>query len=227
MFERFANSVRGVRVSEDRFSFADLTDRGRRVLALAEEEAGQLNHNFIGTEHILLGLIREGEGVAAKALESLGISLDAVRAEVEETIGPAGSASTGARPFTPRARKVLELSRREARQLGHKHIGTEHMLLGLVREGEGVGVQVLLSLGGDLSRVRQRVIQILSGYQPAADGGPLANQSLADSPRQASGRPALRRLSGQLGGIARLPDRGRPRPPRRALENGPGRQRRR
>ena len=181
MFERFANSVRGVRVSEDRFSFADLTDRGRRVLALAEEEAGQLNHNFIGTEHILLGLIREGEGVAAKALESLGISLDAVRAEVEETIGPAGSASTGARPFTPRARKVLELSRREARQLGHKHIGTEHMLLGLVREGEGVGVQVLLSLGGDLSRVRQRVIQILSGYQPAADGGPLANQSLADS----------------------------------------------
>ena len=139
MFERFANSVRRVRLSEDRFSFADLTDRGRRVLALAQEEAEQLNHNFIGTEHILLGLIHEGEGVAAKALQSLGISLDAVRAEVEETIGPAGSATTGERPFTPRARKVLELSRREALQFGHKYIGTEHVLLGLVREGRASG----------------------------------------------------------------------------------------
>jgi ATP-dependent Clp protease ATP-binding subunit ClpC len=135
------------------------------VLVLAQEEARLLNHNFIGTEHILLGLIHEGEGVAAKALESLGISLEAVREKVEETIGPAGTSTTGSPPFTPRAKKVLELSLREALQLGHNYIGTEHMLLGLVREGEGVAAQVLVSLGADLSRVRQQVIQLLSGYQ--------------------------------------------------------------
>jgi ATP-dependent Clp protease ATP-binding subunit ClpC len=145
--------------------FERFTDRARRVLVLAQEEARLLNHNFIGTEHILLGLIHEGEGVAAKALESLGISLEAVREKVEETIGPAGSSTTGSPPFTPRAKKVLELSLREALQLGHNYIGTEHMLLGLVREGEGVAVQVLVSLGADLSRVRQQVIQLLSGYQ--------------------------------------------------------------
>jgi len=127
--------------------FERFTDRARRVLVLAQEEARLLNHNFIGTEHILLGLIHEGEGVAAKALESLGISLEAVREKVEETIGPAGSSTTGSPPFTPRAKKVLELSLREALQLGHNYIGTEHMLLGLVREGEGVAVQVLVSLG--------------------------------------------------------------------------------
>jgi ATP-dependent Clp protease ATP-binding subunit ClpC len=145
--------------------FERFTDRARRVLVLAQEEARLLNHNFIGTEHILLGLIHEGEGVAAKALESLGISLEAVREKVEETIGPAGTATTGSPPFTPRAKKVLELSLREALQLGHNYIGTEHMLLGLVREGEGVAAQVLVSLGADLSRVRQQVIQLLSGYQ--------------------------------------------------------------
>ena len=134
--------------------FERFTDRARRVLVLAQEEARLLNHNFIGTEHILLGLIHEGEGVAAKALESLGISLEAVREKVEETIGPAGSSTTGSPPFTPRAKKVLELSLREALQLGHNYIGTEHMLLRLVREGEGVAVQVLVSLGADLSRVR-------------------------------------------------------------------------
>ena len=127
--------------------FERFTDRARRVLVLAQEEARLLNHNFIGTEHILLGLIHEGEGVAAKALESLGISLEAVREKVEETIGPAGSSTTGSPPFTPRAKKVLELSLREALQLGHNYIGTEHMLLGLVREGEGVAAQVLVSLG--------------------------------------------------------------------------------
>ncbi len=144
--------------------FERFTDRARRVLVLAQEEARLLNHNFIGTEHILLGLIHEGEGVAAKALESLGISLEAVREKVEETIGPTGSGTMGSPPFTPRAKKVLELSLREALQLGHNYIGTEHMLLGLVREGEGVAAQVLVSLGADLARVRQQVIQLLSGY---------------------------------------------------------------
>ncbi|HEV8115471.1 MAG TPA: Clp protease N-terminal domain-containing protein, partial [Acidimicrobiales bacterium] len=150
--------------------FERFTDRARRVLVLAQEEARLLNHNFIGTEHILLGLIHEGEGVAAKALESLGISLEAVREKVEETIGSSGSSTTGSPPFTPRAKKVLELSLREALQLGHNYIGTEHMLLGLVREGEGVAATVLQSLGADLSRVRQQVIQLLSGYGPQEAG---------------------------------------------------------
>ena len=123
-----------------------------------------LNHNYIGTEHILLGLIHEGEGVAAKALESLNISLEAVRQQVEEIIGQGQAAPTGHIPFTPRAKKVLELSLREALQLGHNYIGTEHILLGLIREGEGVAAQVLQKLGADLNRVRQTVIQLLSGY---------------------------------------------------------------
>src|SRR5918994_1612128 len=142
--------------------FERFTDRARRVVVLAQEEARMLNHNYIGTEHILLGLIHEGEGVAAKALESLGISLEAVRAQVEEIIGQGQSAPTGHIPFTPRAKKVLELSLREALQLGHNYIGTEHILLGLIREGEGVAAQVLVKLGADLSRVRQQVIQLLS-----------------------------------------------------------------
>ncbi|HVC25739.1 MAG TPA: ATP-dependent Clp protease ATP-binding subunit, partial [Acidimicrobiales bacterium] len=167
--------------------FERFTDRARRVLVLAQEEARLLNHSFIGTEHILLGLIHEGEGLAAKALESLGISLEAVREKVEETIGPAGSAPTGSPPFTPRAKKVLELSLREALQLGHNYIGTEHMLLGLVREGEGVAAQVLQSLGADLPRVRQQVIQLLSGYQgretaSAGTGGSSGQEAPAGSP---------------------------------------------
>ena len=137
---------------------------------LAQEEARLLNHNYIGTEHILLGLIHEGEGVAAKALESLGISLEAVRSQVEEIIGQGGQSPSGHIPFTPRAKKVLELSLREALQLGHNYIGTEHILLGLIREGEGVAAQVLVKLGADLSRVRQQVIQLLSGYQGPAGG---------------------------------------------------------
>ena len=144
--------------------FERFTDRARRVVVLAQEEARLLNHNYIGTEHILLGLIHEGEGVAAKALESLGISLEAVRQQVEEIIGQGGSSPSGHIPFTPRAKKVLELSLREALQLGHNYIGTEHILLGLIREGEGVAAQVLVKLGADLSRVRQQVIQLLSGY---------------------------------------------------------------
>ncbi|GAA2522004.1 ATP-dependent Clp protease ATP-binding subunit [Rarobacter incanus] len=155
--------------------FERFTDRARRVVVLAQEEARMLNHNYIGTEHILLGLIHEGEGVAAKALESLGISLDAVRSQVTEIIGEGQQAPSGHIPFTPRAKKVLELSLREALQLGHNYIGTEHILLGLIREGEGVAAQVLTKLGADLSTVRQQVIQLLSGYQgkePANAGGP-------------------------------------------------------
>ena len=146
--------------------FERFTDRARRVVVLAQEEARMLNHNYIGTEHILLGLIHEGEGVAAKALESLGISLDAVRQQVEEIIGQGEPPPMeGHIPFTPRAKKVLELSLREALQLGHNYIGTEHILLGLIREGDGVGAQVLVKLGADLNRVRQQVIQLLHGYQ--------------------------------------------------------------
>ena len=124
--------------------FERFTDRARRVVVLAQEEARMLSHNYIGTEHILLGLIHEGEGVAAKALESLDISLEAVRAQVEEIIGQGQQAPSGHIPFTPRAKKVLELSLREALQLGHNYIGTEHILLGLIREGEGVAAQVLV-----------------------------------------------------------------------------------
>ena len=158
--------------------FERFTDRARRVVVLAQEEARMLNHNYIGTEHILLGLIHEGEGVAAKALESLGISLDAVRNQVEEIIGQGQQAPSGHIPFTPRAKKVLELSLREALQLGHNYIGTEHILLGLIREGEGVAAQVLVKLGADLNKVRQQVIQLLSGYQGGKEtvsaGGPQA-----------------------------------------------------
>ncbi len=171
--------------------FERFTDRARRVLVLAQEEARLLNHNFLGTEHILLGLIHEGEGVAAKALESLGISLEAVREKVEETIGPAGTQASGAPPFTPRAKKVLELSLREALQLGHNYIGTEHLLLGLIREGEGVAAQVLVSLGADLSRVRQQVIQLLSGYGGAGKEGAAATQGPGSQQEAPSGSLVL------------------------------------
>ena len=151
--------------------FERFTDRARRVVVLAQEEARMLNHNYIGTEHILLGLVRERDGVAAKALDSLNIRLDAVRREVEEIIGQGQAAPTGHIPFTPRAKKVLELSLREALQLGHNYIGTEHILLGLIREGEGVAAQVLQKLGADLNRVRQTVIQLLAGYTAGAEVG--------------------------------------------------------
>src|SRR6478752_6980006 len=155
--------------------FERFTDRARRVVVLAQEEARVLSHNYIGTEHILLGLIHEGEGVAAKALESLDISLEAVRAQVEEIIGQGQQAPSGHIPFTPRAKKVLELSLREALQLGHSYIGTEHILLGLIREGEGVAAQVLQKLGADLNRVRQQVIQLLSGFQGKEQAGTQAD----------------------------------------------------
>jgi hypothetical protein len=145
--------------------FERFTDRARLVVVLAQQEARRLDHGYIGTEHILLGLIHEGDGVAARALDSLGISLDAVRQQVEEIIGRGQQAPSGHIPFTPRAKKVLELSLREALQLGHDDIGTEHILLGLVREGGGVAAQILVKLGADLNRVRQQVIQLLHGHQ--------------------------------------------------------------
>jgi ATP-dependent Clp protease ATP-binding subunit ClpC len=141
--------------------FERFTDRARRVVVLAQEEARLLNHNYIGTEHILLGLVREGEGVAAQALESLHVSLAVVRRQVEEVIGRGQPAPEGHIPFTPRAKKVLELSLREALQLGHDYIGTEHILLGLIREGEGVAAQVLQKLGATLERVREEVMRLL------------------------------------------------------------------
>jgi ATP-dependent Clp protease ATP-binding subunit ClpC len=144
--------------------FERFDQRARRVVVRAKEEARMLNHNDIGTEHILLGLIDVGEGVAAKALESLGISLDAVRQQVEEIIGQGQQAPAGHIPFTPRAKKVLELSLREALQLGHNYIGTEHILLGLIREGDGVAAQVLAKLGADLNKMRQQVLQLLQPY---------------------------------------------------------------
>jgi ATP-dependent Clp protease ATP-binding subunit ClpA len=145
--------------------FERFTDRARRVMVLAQEEARLLDHNYIGTEHLLLGLIHEGEGVAAQALESLGVSLPAVRQQVEQIIGRGQQPPSGRIPFTPRAKKVLELSRREALAMGHNYVGTEHILLGLIREGDGVAAQVLVRMGADLNRVRQQVIRILSGHQ--------------------------------------------------------------
>src|SRR5256886_108520 len=181
--------------------FERFTDRARRVVVLAQEEARMLNHNYIGTEHILLGLIHEGEGVAAKALESLGISLEAVRQQVEEIIGQGQQAPSGHIPFTPRAKKVLELSLREALQLGHNYIGTEHILLGLIREGEGVAAQVLVKLGADLSRVRQQVIQLLSGYAGSKESGAPTGGGSTESPPP--GAPRLDQLGRNLTQLAR------------------------
>jgi prophage maintenance system killer protein len=185
--------------------FERFTDRARRVVVLAQEEARLLSHNYIGTEHILLGLIHEGEGVAAKALESLGVSLEAVRVKVEEIIGEGQQAPSGHIPFTPRANKVLELSKREALQLGHNYIGTEHILLGLIREGEGVAAQVLVQLGADLGRVRQQVIQLLSGYQgkeTAKADAPA--EAAAARPRSARATLILQELNAELDESARL-----------------------
>ena len=170
--------------------FERFTDRARRVLVLAQEEARDLNHAFIGTEHILLGLIREGEGVAAKALDALGVTFDVVREKVEEAIGANTNPSPGSPPFTPRAKKVLELSLREALQLGHSYIGTEHMLLGLVREGEGVAAQVLNDLGADMARVRTQVIQMMSG-QAGKEAGVASSAGAAKGDAESAGGSAV------------------------------------
>ena len=173
--------------------FERFTDRARRVVVLAQEEARVLDHNYIGTEHILLGLIHEGEGVAARALESLGISLEAVRTQVQEMIGPGDEAPTGHIPFTPRAKKVLELSLREALGLGHNYIGTEHILLGLIREGQGVAAQVLVKLGASFERVRQQVIQIL------ADASQLQAEQVGGMQSQISQQQAMAMVAGGPG----------------------------
>ncbi len=164
--------------------FERFTDRARRVLTFAQEEARLLNHPFIGTEHILLGLIHEGEGVGAQALASLGISGETVREKVEEAVGMAGTSPTGSPAFTPRAKKVLELALREALQLNHSYIGTEHILLGIVREGEGLASVVLVSLGADPARVRQEVMKLASGGQESPSGGRV------DDPHDTRARPS-------------------------------------
>jgi hypothetical protein len=173
--------------------FERFTDRARRVVVLAQEEARHLDHNYIGTEHILLGLIHEGEGVAARALTALGISLEAVRSEVVEIVGHGDEAPTGHIPFTPRAKKVLELSLREALALCHNYIGTEHILLGLIREGEGVAAQVLVKEGGSLDRVRQQVIQIL------ADASQLQAEQVGGTQSRISQQQAMAMVAGGPG----------------------------
>ena len=169
--------------------FERFTDRARRVVVLAQEEARLLKHHYIGTEHILLGLIHEGDGVAAKALESLGISLEAVRSQVEKIIGKGKSEPGSHIPFTPRAKKVLEFSLREALQLGHNYIGTEHILMGLIREGEGVAAQVLTKLGANLSRVRKEVINLLSDY-PGPRGNRPSSRTRRGKGEAAGGKPS-------------------------------------
>ena len=161
--------------------FERFTDRARRVVVLAQQEARNLDHNYIGTEHLLLGLVSEGEGIAALALGQLGISLERIRSDVEAIVGRGTKPQAGHIPFTPRAKKVLELSLREALQLGHSYIGTEHILLGLVREGEGVAAQVLVRLGADLDRVRETVTELLPG----------SSESAGRSPRRRRGRRIL------------------------------------
>lgn len=186
--------------------FERFTDRARRVVVLAQDEARNLEHNYIGTEHILLGLIREGEGVAAKALEMANISLEGVRDQVIEIIGKGENDSKDHIPFTPRAKKVLELSMREALQLGHNYIGTEHILLGLIREGEGVANQVLTNLGADLGSIRQNVIHLLSGYPGAGQneaGGETVGVGTGTQKPQKSGSAILDQFGRNLSEAAR------------------------
>jgi ATP-dependent Clp protease ATP-binding subunit ClpA len=180
--------------------FERFTDEARRVVVLAQEEARLLDHNYIGTEHILLGLVHEGDGVAAKALTSLRIDLATVRRQVEDIIGQGGSSPSGHIPFTPRAKKVLELALREAIQFGHNYIGTEHILLGLIREGEGVASQVLTRLGADADRVRQKVVQLLSGAQPVSEGSLAATPTgeLAESATSLTSRLGRELIDGLL-----------------------------
>jgi ATP-dependent Clp protease ATP-binding subunit ClpA len=198
--------------------FERFTDRARRVVVLAQEEARELNHNWIGTEHLLLGLIREGEGVAARALESLGVSLADVRREIVEIIDVGENpVATGHVPFTPRSKKILELSLLEARQLGHDYIGTEHILLGIVREGDGVAAQVLQKKGLTLPVVRQEVLQILVGYT-GMEVGETGEEHVIEAPR-AVGWTGYR----PRGGPRWLPRRGRASGPRFAACSACGR----
>ena len=176
--------------------FERFTDRARRVVVLAQEEARMLNHNYIGTEHLLLGLVHEGEGIAARALESLGITLNSVREQVQDIIGPGANAPSGHIPFTPRAKKVLELSMREAIQLNHGYIGTEHILLGMVRANEGVANQVLAKLGVEPAAVRQAVMDLISGYPGNGDSKETAGVGAGNS---REGTPAGSTILDQFG----------------------------
>ncbi len=151
----------------DRDRFDKFTERARKVLALSQEEAQRLQHNYIGTEHLLLGLVREGEGVAAKVLLNLGVQLDAIRQSVEFTIGRGDQSVPGSIGLTPRAKKVIELAVYEARNMNHHYIGTEHILLGLVREGEGIAAMALESMGVQLKRVREETLRVLKQANPA------------------------------------------------------------
>ncbi|MDO8525979.1 MAG: Clp protease N-terminal domain-containing protein, partial [Candidatus Omnitrophota bacterium] len=152
--------------------FNRFTERARKVILLAKEEAKRFNHDYIGTEHILLGLVREGEGVAAAVLASFGLSPDKIRLEVEKLVQPGPTTVvSGDLPFTPKAKKVIELAMEEARSLGHNYIGTEHLLLGLIREGEGVASQVLINLGLELEKVREEVMNLLGSEIPGYEMG--------------------------------------------------------
>ena len=170
--------------------FERFTDRARRVVVLAQEEARMLNHNYIGTEHILLGLIHEGDGVAARALTALGIRLDAMRQAVEDIIGRGTQAPSGHIPFTPRSKKVLELALREALNLGSDYIGSEHILLALLREGDGVGAQVLVGAGVGLNRARQQIINLLHSEPEEDAPSPAASMPVTASVRLAVSTPS-------------------------------------
>ena len=188
--------------------FERFADAARRVVVHAVKEARLLNHNYVGTEHLLLGLIRESDGVAARALESLDISLPSVRAEVEEIIGFGGQSPTGHIPFSPRAKKILDLSLREALQLGNDYVGTEHILLGLVREGEGIAAQVLLRLGADLSRVRRCVTEILADDR-GSDSATRPDIEFRDDPNDILGERGMHGLFRSQGGLYRVEPRTR------------------
>jgi len=182
---------------EANYMFERFTDRARRVVVIAQEEARMLNHDYIGTEHILLGLIHEGQGVASEVLDTLGVSLDAARGRVEEIIGQGAKAPTGHIPFTPRAKKVLELSLKEAVGLGSGYIGTEHILLGLLREGDGVACHVLTDLGLDLNGVRQVVIRRAEERGPEPEGA--SNGESAGPGPLARIEERLERIERQIG----------------------------
>jgi ATP-dependent Clp protease ATP-binding subunit ClpC len=180
--------------------FERFTDQARRVVVLAHEEARMLGHDHIGTEHLLLALLHEGESVAAKALMSLGISLDAMRQEVEGIIGRGTQpvSESGHIPFTPRAKKVLELSHRESRQLGVNYMGPEHILLALIREGDGVAAQVLTGAGVDLNRARQQVSELLQG-QSEQDAPPAGEDLVSRLTSFAARLDAIERRLSQSG----------------------------
>ena len=184
--------------------FERFTDRARRVLTFAQEEARLLNHSFIGTEHILLGVMREGDGMGAEALRRLGVSFEVVREKVVEMIGASGSAPNDSPPFTPRAKKVLELSLREALQLNHSYIGTEHILLGLAREGDGVAARVLADLGVDLLRVRQAVTDLMTGPSETPSSGRVEGSEKSTSPGEPPRVPSCPGCSAILSVTARF-----------------------